>query len=121
MRTHRSDCIAVTTGAPDFVDITDEVAAALARSGIRDGHVTVFARAEACSLLVQERESGLLVDLEQAMERVGAASRTTLVGSASLVLPAVDGRLRLGVWQRVLLVEHDAAGARSVTVQIVGE
>jgi thiamine phosphate synthase YjbQ (UPF0047 family) len=124
VRTHQSHCIAVTDGAPDFVDITEEVSAALARSGIRDGHVTIFSRDRACSLLVQERESGLLVDIEQALRRLGAVAATdrlTLVGSPSIVLPAVGGRLHLGVWQRVLLVEHDEPGARAVTVQIVGE
>jgi secondary thiamine-phosphate synthase enzyme len=114
----------MTGGAPDFVDITDDVSAALARSGIRDGHVTIFSPDEACSLLVQERESGLLVDIEETIGRLATGApeqRTTLVGSPSVVLPAVRGRLRLGMWQRVLLVEHDGAGARSVTVQVVGE
>jgi secondary thiamine-phosphate synthase enzyme len=124
VRTHQAECVTVTARAPDFVDITDEIEAALARSGIRDGHVTVFSPEETCSILVQERESGLLVDIEQAMDRLGAApgrDRVALVGSPSVVLPAVGGKLRLGVWQRVLLVELGGGRRRAVTVQIVGE
>jgi secondary thiamine-phosphate synthase enzyme len=124
MRTHRSECKKVTTAAPDFVDITDEVQTALAGSGIRDGQVTVFSPQNSCSLLVQERESGLLADIEQAMQRLGAFSdiaRSTLVGSPSVVLPAVAGRLRLGMWQRVLLVELGEPRTRAVVVQITGE
>ena len=124
MRTHQDRCVAVTARAPDFVDITSDVEAALGRSGIRDGHVTVFSSEESCALLVQELESGLLADIEQTLDRLGAMrrrARTALLGSASVVLPAVDGRLRLGVWQRVLLVELVEGRPRSVTVQIVGE
>jgi secondary thiamine-phosphate synthase enzyme len=124
MRTHRSEYTRSTAGAPDFVDITEDVQGALSTSGIRDGRVTVFSPQEACSLLVQERESGLLVDIEQTMQRVGAlptGGRTVLVGSSSVVLPAMEGRLALGLWQRVLLVELEEPRTRSVIIQITGE
>jgi thiamine phosphate synthase YjbQ (UPF0047 family) len=123
MRNHHDECVLVTTAAPDFVDITDGVEAALARSGIHQGQVTVFSPHEECSLLVQERESGLLLDIERTLARLGAsgAPRRSLVGSRSVVLPAVMGRLRLGMWQRVLLVELMRPSARSVVVHVVGE
>jgi secondary thiamine-phosphate synthase enzyme len=124
MRTHRSECTAATTTTPDFVDITDEVQTALTDSGIRDGQVTVFSPERSCSLLVQERESGLLADIEQTMQRLGRPAgdtRFSLVGSPSVVLPAVGGRLRLGSWQRVLLVELAEPHPRSVIVQVTGE
>jgi thiamine phosphate synthase YjbQ (UPF0047 family) len=124
MRAHRSACQINTSAAPDFVDITEEIDSAVARSGIREGQVTLFAGEESCSLLVQERESGLFVDIEHTMSRLGASTAPragTLVGSTSVVLPVVEGRLRLGVWQRVLLVELGTPRARSVTVQIMGE
>jgi thiamine phosphate synthase YjbQ (UPF0047 family) len=44
-----------------------------------------------------------------------------MLGSSSVVLPATDGRLRLGVWQRVLLVELEAPQQRRIVVQVVGE
>jgi thiamine phosphate synthase YjbQ (UPF0047 family) len=44
-----------------------------------------------------------------------------MIGSTSVVIPAVDGRLRLGTWQRVLLVELDEPARRSFLVQVVGE
>ena len=123
MRNHHSECVLETTGAPDFVDITGEVEDALVQSRIRDGHVTVFSNNDECSIIVQERESGLLLDIEQTLRRVRATARDrrTLVGSRSVVLPAASGRLRLGTWQRVLLVELEGPSARSVTVHIVGD
>jgi secondary thiamine-phosphate synthase enzyme len=123
VRTHRTECTRATASAPDFIDITDEIQTALSDSGISDGQITVFSPHRACSLLLQERESGLLTDIEQTLARLdtSTAAHGTLVGSSSVVLPAVAGRLHLGIWQRVLMVELDEPRERSVVVQITGE
>jgi secondary thiamine-phosphate synthase enzyme len=93
-------------------------------SGIAEGQVTVFADSDSCVLVVNERESGLLDDIRKTMKRLegrGAADGKTLLGSTSVVIPAVDGKLRLGVWQRLLLVELEQPNNRRVIVQVVGE
>jgi secondary thiamine-phosphate synthase enzyme len=123
LRRHRFSCVTRTPSAPGFVDLTRDIEKELDRSGISDGRVTVFSRDEGCSLIVQERESGLLIDIEQTLHRLSAMRKTDprrLIGSSSVVLPAVRGRLQLGTWQRVLLVETDAPGARAVLIHIVG-
>jgi thiamine phosphate synthase YjbQ (UPF0047 family) len=119
MRTHQIECIATTKTALDFVDVTDDVQSALTASGIASGQVTVFAPHRDCAILINERESGLHTDIRAALERLGGKS--TVVGSKSVVLPAMDGELRLGQWQRVLLLELDHAQERSIIIQIVGE
>src|SRR5688500_15260191 len=53
-----------TNAVPDFIDVTDEIAAAVVDSGVSHGRAIVFAPAEACSIMVNERESGLLADLK---------------------------------------------------------
>ena len=124
MRTHQTECPTRTTAVSEFVDITEDVQGALDSSGIADGQVTVFCPETACAILVNERETGLLEDIKRAIGRLssnGAGPRAGMVGASSVVLPAVDGRLRLGTWQRVLLCELEGAGDRSVVVQIVGE
>ena len=144
MRTYQWECSARTVEPLDFVDLTDEIEKALTSSGIDDGQVTVFCPHTSCSLVVNERESGLLSDTRAAVRRMreaapkerGAASdgpqnkraasdgpqnKTSMIGAASIVLPAVGGRLRLGSWQRVLLVEWERGTDRSIVVQIVGE
>ena len=123
MRTHQSECTVSTFGVPDFVDITEDVQASLADSGICDGHVTIFSRSPSSPLIANERESGLLKDIKTAMARLdgSVSDGRPIIGSTSLILPAVAGKLRLGTWQRVLLVELSQAGPRSVIVQIVGE
>lgn len=127
MRTHHSECPATTGRTLDFVDITADVEEALYSSGIKDGHVTVFAREHCCSLIINEHEHGLWRDLRATLERLEKDRPDELrasLGSASVVLPAVGGHLHLGMWQRLLLVELDGTPNekhRSVHVQIVGE
>jgi len=123
MLNHQRERTFSTTAVPDFVDITGEVQIILDESGIANGMVTVFSPSAGCPLIANERESGLLADIQTAMARLGGSPRdgSALIGSNSLVLPAVDGKLRLGTWQRVLLVELEESGPRSVIIQIVGE
>ncbi len=121
-QTHRCDCTVTTPALLEFVDVTDDVVRALASCGISAGHVTVSAPA-GCSIIVNEFESGLLADLKRTMsdlQRRSNGSRPS-IGSSSVVLPALDGRLQLGRWQRLLIVEFEDPGPRSVGVQVVGE
>lgn len=122
MRTHHVEMRKLTAEPPGFVDVTDDLSAALAESGIVDGQVTVFAPNAACSIIVNELESGLLEDVRSALERMRTHDGIApVIGSASIVLPAVAGRLRLGTWQRVLLVELDKACDRELVIRILGE
>jgi secondary thiamine-phosphate synthase enzyme len=124
MRTHQSDCSATTLSVLDFVDVTGDVENTLTQSGIRDGQVTVFAPESSCVLVVNERETGLLDDIRGAMTRLQSTmseDHRALLGSSSVVLPAAGGQLRLGMWQRLLLVELAEPHERKIVVQIVGE
>jgi len=124
VRTHQIECEAKTKAAPSFVDLTEDIQSVLDESGISDGQVTVFSPDTTCALLVNERESGLLEDIKRAIVRLspnGDDSRTGMLGATSVVLPVVGGQLRLGMWQRVLLVELEEPSQRSFVIQIVGE
>ena len=122
MQTYNASCIATTSTVPDFVDITSDIEAAVSAGPVAEGRVTVFAPDRNSSLIVNERESGLLEDLKGAMGRLPKREGVAPpLGSASVVLPIADGKLRLGTWQRVLLVELGEPGTRSVTLQIIGE
>ena len=124
MRTFISECSTHTSAVPDFVDITTNVEAAVTESGLTEGQVTIFSPDTDCVLIVNEREKGLLSDIKSTLERLGLSHPergTTMIGSTSVVLPASEGKLRLGAWQRLLLVELKEAGPRSVIVQVVGE
>jgi thiamine phosphate synthase YjbQ (UPF0047 family) len=122
MRTHHVEMSKLTADPPGFVDVTDDLSAALQESGIVNGQVTVFAPEVSCSIVVNELESGLLEDVRSALGRMRAHDGSApVIGSASIVLPAARGRLRLGTWQRVLLVELEKASDRQLVIRILGE
>src|ERR671914_1501998 len=103
METFQATRTMQTTTQVDFVDTTNDVQEALGRSAIRNGHVTVFTTTPKCALIVNEYETGLLADLRRTfarMESRGEPAGRTLLGASSVVLPAVPGPPRLGIWQR---------------------
>lgn len=124
MTSYETRVSARTTAAPDFVDVTDDIAEAVIASGVANGRATVFTADESCSIMVNERESGLLADIKKTIARIATGKTEgvqAVVGSSSVVFPIVDGKLRLGTWQRVLLVELNEASERSVDIHIIGE
>jgi secondary thiamine-phosphate synthase enzyme len=113
-----------TKAVLDFVDITDEIKEIVSGSGIVNGRVTVFSPTPSCSILANERESGLLKDIGRALAKIEGAGRpahTLHVGAQSVVVPVAEGELRLGTWQRLLLVELGSPGERTIIVQLMGE
>ncbi|HPC93733.1 MAG TPA: secondary thiamine-phosphate synthase enzyme YjbQ [Sedimentisphaerales bacterium] len=129
-----------TRGNNHVVNITEEVARAVGRSGVRDGTVTVFHVGSTAGLTTTEFEPGLAEhDLEAAFERIAPADghyvheqtwhddnghshvRAALLGP-SLCVPFVEGHLMLGTWQQIILVDFDTrARKRTVICQIVGQ
>jgi secondary thiamine-phosphate synthase enzyme len=128
-----------TAGQTDVRDITAEVATLVERSGIRAGLVTVFVPGSTAGLTTIEFEAGLVQDLKEAFERLAASDvpyhhdlrwgdgngfshvRAALLGP-SLSIPLEAGRLTLGTWQQIVLVDMDnRPRTREVIVQIMGE
>jgi thiamine phosphate synthase YjbQ (UPF0047 family) len=121
MRNHSETRTFTTSGRFGVADLTPAVEEVLASSGIRAGHVTICTSEPGCALIVNEKETGLIADIKEAAGRLGNGAATPPLGSASVMLPAVDGGLCLGQWQRVLLVGLDSESSRNVVVQIVGD
>lgn len=124
MDTHETLCTLRTQETYGFLDITDDVKDAVAASGVSAGRITVFSPSDRCPLVANERESGLLRDIKRAVIRLKESSgegTPDSIGSSSLVLPIVDGVLRLGTWQRLLLFELDEPSERQIVMQVVGE
>ncbi|MCK6458033.1 MAG: secondary thiamine-phosphate synthase enzyme YjbQ [Phycisphaerae bacterium] len=129
-----------TRGDGHVVDLTGDVAAAVARSEIRNGTVTVFVVGSTAGITTTEFEPGLAShDLAAMFERIApkegryrheetwhddnghAHCQAALLGP-SLTVPVLDGRLTLGQWQQIVLLDFDTrARRREVVVQIIGE
>lgn len=124
IETHEAVVALRTLNRHDFLDITDDVKEAVSASGVAQGRITVFSPADECPLIANERESGLLGDIRRAVERmetVGDAGTPPSIGARSIVFPIVEGVLRLGTWQRLLLFEMGEPSERKVLMQIEGE
>ena len=124
IETHEAALALRTTERRGFLDITDDVKDAVSGSGVQHGRVTVFSPSEDCPLIANERESGLLEDIKRAVERLENAGDDGIaesIGASSIVFPIVDGVLRLGTWQRLLLFEMGEPRERRVSMQIEGE
>ena len=123
MLTHNATCEASASTTFGFVDVTDDVQAAVSESSVTDGRVTIMRPEPGCTLVVNEQEKGLHADVQATIRRLELddGSGTPPVGSASLVLPVVRGRVHLGTWQRILMLELEEPRPRPLVVQVVGE
>lgn len=128
-----------TAGFADIVDITREVAEAVQRAGLRNGIVTVFVAGSTAGVTTVEYEDGLVRDLQEAFERMAPSERpyhhdrrwgdgngfshvrASLLGP-SLTVPVENGRLTLGTWQQIVLVDFDnRSRRRELVIQLMGE
>ena len=131
-----SEIISVETRqAREAIDITDEVLAALQANGARDGfcHVMVL-HSTAAIALNETHDPNIGVDLIDALDRViperggwlhdriddNAHShiKAAILGPSELI-PLNHGKLLLGTWQRIMLVEFDGPRSRQVSVQVL--
>jgi secondary thiamine-phosphate synthase enzyme len=129
-----------TRGNSQVVNITDPVAAIISGCGLASGVVTLFNVGSTAGLTTTEYEPGLANhDLKAAFERIAPEDgfyehentwhddnghshvRASLLGP-SLAVPFINGRLALGTWQQIILVDFDTrARTRTVICQIIGD
>ena len=120
--------IAAALPTLSVMDITNEVAKAVALDGRQEGIAYVHGVPASSVVRIQERETGFFEDLEVLLERivpgdVPARSRvlSALLGPRTEAVPFREGCLCLGTWQRVLFMELDRSRDRRWIVQVVGE
>jgi len=121
------------------LNITDRVQSVIDASGIKEGQALVFYQHTTGAIAVVEHESGILADLEEALEKMapvegnyhhhqrgydqnGAAHVRTALLNVSMALPLKEGRLLLGTYQEILMIDFDPGPKlRTVVVQVKGE
>ena len=128
-----------TNGYCHVVNLTDEIARKVHKSGITSGIVTVFTPSATSGLTTIEFEPGLLEDLPEFFEKLLPSDkpyhhdltwhdgngfshmRSALIGP-DITIPFVDGTLQLGTWQNIVFLDFDnRSRQRKVIVQIMGE
>ncbi|HYW64600.1 MAG TPA: secondary thiamine-phosphate synthase enzyme YjbQ [Bradyrhizobium sp.] len=133
-----SSVLTVQTRAAGFVDLTRWVVEFLNEVAATEGAVSLFVRHTSASLTVQENaDPSVLDDLMTALDRLAPqdagwthdtegpddmpAHVRTMLTATSLHVPVLDGRMALGTWQAIYLIEHRSRPhRRDVVLQFVG-
>jgi secondary thiamine-phosphate synthase enzyme len=127
-----------TTGQGDVHDVTGLVARALGASSLKAGLATVAVVGSTAGITTIEFEPGAVADLNRVWEQLAPRNgkyqhhlqwgddngsshvRAAMLGP-SISIPFDDGRLCVGTWQQIVLIEFDTrARSREVVVQLVG-
>ena len=127
-----------SAGHGHVVDLTAEVVGWLQSIGADEGQATVFVPGSTAAITTIEFEPGCVRDLDEALETIAPSDRSyhhdrrwgdgngfshlraALMGP-SLTVPVVDGRLLVGTWQQIVLVDCDVrARQRRVAFSFVG-
>jgi secondary thiamine-phosphate synthase enzyme len=133
-------------GCLEFLDITEEIQNILTHSEISNGFLNVQSKHTTACVVVNENETRLMLDLKQTLQRLAPESIQYLHNDLHLrrppiapdeeknghshckalflrtseMLNVVDGKLQLGCWQRIFLLELDKPRTRTVSIMILG-
>ena len=138
MELHTGQLRFSTEGDGDVVDLTEGVQSVIDSSGVESGTASVFVPGSTAAVTAMEYEPGGVHDLKAALERLVPAAgdyqhnrlnndtnshahiRAAIVGPSEAV-PVREGRLALGTWQQLVLVDFDdRPRQRTVVVQVIG-
>lgn len=126
-------------GNGHVLDITGIVEDRVKKSQLRDGIVTVFVPGSTAAVSTIEYEDGLVKDIHNLWENLipqnrdyfhnytwgdgnGHAHLRAYLLGPSLTVPFTEGRLTLGTWQQIVLVDFDnRPRSRRMVCQIMGE
>jgi secondary thiamine-phosphate synthase enzyme len=128
-----------TKGHCDMHDITRQVAETIRETKLANGIVTVFTPSSTSGLTTIEFESGALADLERSFDELvpidrdyrhnmrwgdgnGHSHVRAALTGPSITIPFVGGRMTLGTWQQLILIDFDnRSRSRRLVVQVIGE
>ena len=128
-----------TQGFCDIINITSKVQDCVGRERFQQGWVSLFVSGSTAALTTIEYESGLIQDLKDFLEKMIPSNRkyhhddrwgdnngfshlrASLLGP-SLQVPMVAGKLQLGTWQQIVLLDFDnRPRQREILIQMMGE
>ncbi len=120
-----------------MIDITGAVAGAVGTAAIAEGRASAFVRGSTAAITTMEYEPGGVHDLQALLDRLipahgdyehnrlnhdsnsHAHQRASLIGPSESV-PVIDGRLALGTWQQLVLIDFDdRPRERTVVIQVL--
>lgn len=138
MRSYRKELVFNIRGRRDFQNITQDVAACLKESGIREGLCLVNAMHITASVYINDDERGLLNDYERWLEELaphepldryahnqtgednGDAHLKRCIMGREVMVAVTEGVLDFGPWEQIFYAEFDGDRPKRVLVKIIG-
>jgi len=138
MKSFRKELHIRTEGRRAYINITPQVEAALAESGIREGLCLVNAMHITASVFINDDESGLHHDFERWLEGLAPekpysqyqhngyednadAHLKRQVMGREVVVAITNGSLDFGTWEQIFYGEFDGKRNKRILVKIIGE
>jgi secondary thiamine-phosphate synthase enzyme len=138
MKVHLDRVSARTSRIGEFVEITAQVAAVVSRAGVREGIALVRSRHTTAAVTCNEPDPRLHRDMMDAVNVTFPASRdyghieegpenavahiaTSMLFGESTWVPVRGGRIDVGTWQHLYLVELYEARTREIDVAVLGD
>jgi secondary thiamine-phosphate synthase enzyme len=136
MRTYTDYLWMNTRQRRELVNITDQIAAAVSKSGILEGFILVSAMHITAGVFVNDEESGLKKDIMAMLERLapvgdyehhktgednGDAHLKRMLVNHQVTLPITKGRLDFGPWEQVFYAEFDGQRKKRIILKALGE
>ena len=137
MRFHTEYLTFRTKNHREYINITPQVEAALAKSGIREGMILVSAMHITAGVYVNDNEDGLIHDIDEWLEGLapfrkdykhhrtgetnGDSHLKSLIVHHEVIVPVTDAKLDFGPWQQVFYAEFDGRRPKRVIIKVMGE
>lgn len=137
MGIYQNEIVIKTKGYFDLVDITKKIEEEVKKSKIKNGVLFLFLEHNTASLVIQESDETIFEDLKNTLERLlpldgkykhsyegninATAHLKNLLLTQSVNIPIKDGKIILGTWQRIILLELLESRERRVFISIIGD
>ncbi len=128
---------------PHFTNVTQQVKEFVTKSKVKEGTVLIFSQHTTAAVVIQENEEGIFKDVKDTLELVASKTKEyqhhkvaetipdePLNGYAhchhifidpSEIVPISKGKMMLGTYQHIFLVELDRSRPRTIVIQVSGE
>lgn len=137
MRFHTEYLTFNTKKHREYINITSQVEAALAKSGIKEGMILVSAMHITAGVYVNDAEEGLIADIDEWLEKLapfrrdyrhhhtgetnGDSHLKSLLVHHEVIVPVTGGKLDFGPWQQVYYAEFDGQRPKRLLIKVMGE
>ena len=121
----------------EYINITENVAAVVDKSGVQEGMVLVSAMHITAGVYVNDAESGIIADIDEWLERLapfrqdyqhhrtgetnGDSHLKSLLIHHEVIVPITEGKLDLGPWQQIYYAEFDGQRRKRLVIKVMGE